>query len=307
MSRAARKDDCSRGALRPRSRVHHTCSGAECCQHFPRKNTASWQGAWPWTTAQCAQPFQTRIRVLPGQTPPTRKGLAMQQTAAWHRLLQHIGKLRCTLKDMLGPTIQPKCSGADGIAWRPSQRFRKQSRPHGTCLDVCTVRSQINLTAVLISRASHLLAGGSAPVAEVAARAAACLRLHVAGHWCHGQGPTESQVPRRRRLWEVMHPLAACREGCPSAQLCSVLQCLRCACGHLHTWKDRFQQYRWEVQVSTWPDLTKHTCTLYNIMVQIKHCQACRPGDAAMAASTAYCREPWVRCSHNLSMSGRTT
>ena len=68
-------------------------------------------------------------------------------------------------------------------------------------------------SASLLRRASHLLAGGAAPVAEVAARAAACLRLHLAGHLRQCPGLAESKVPRRCRQREVSRPQAACCEG----------------------------------------------------------------------------------------------
>ena len=41
-------------------------------------------------------------------------------------------------------------------------------------------------------------------------------------------------------------------------------------------------------------DVAEHTCTYYTTMAQNRHCLACRPGDAAMAASTAYRRQALV-------------
>ena len=52
-SKAAREKECSRGPLRPLSRVHHTCSGTARCQHCPGRDTASWGGACPGSTGQC--------------------------------------------------------------------------------------------------------------------------------------------------------------------------------------------------------------------------------------------------------------
>ena len=158
----------------------------------------AWEVPVPGATqGQCrpvTNPSWAVERMLPEQTLPPREpwpGSRRQRGTN----LQHTGMLRCMfviLKVMLGPA---KCSGTDGIA-RPNAR-----------------------TAALLGKGSHLLAVGAAPVAEAAARAAACLRLHLAGHLRQCQGLAQSQVPHRRCLREVSHPLATCHGGHPSAQV----------------------------------------------------------------------------------------